>query len=101
MNQPTDNKLEDILHIELKDAGTQVLKLIDVNKALTALRKREERLKIQAKIDELYWLNRMYRNRRDKSLIGMDLNELRDIDKDLNEIKDRIKALTSKEPNHE
>lgn len=35
----------------------------------------------------------MYRQRRDKSLIGLNLDELRDIDKDLDEIVDRIRGL--------
>lgn len=46
-----------------------------------------------ARIDELFWLNKMYRQRRDKSLIGLNLDELRDIDKDLDEIVDRIRGL--------
>ena len=47
----------------------------------------------KARIDELFMINKMYRDRRDESLIGMEFNKLRDIDKDLDFIADRILEL--------
>lgn len=53
----------------------------------------------EVRLDELFIVNTQYRQSRDAALIGMSLNSIRDIDKDLDFIKERIIQLTA--PNNE
>lgn len=72
----------------------------------SAIQPEIERLELAARIDELFIINREYRQNRDKSLMAnpWDFKSLKMIDKDLDFVADRIKRLTQsnqKEKSHE